>query len=123
MAEIAQRSRFGELLLSHRHATGLTQEELAGKSGMSVRALSNLERGRAGGAQRRSAEALADALALAGERRAEFLAAAAAARRRAPDAGEPASAVPPATVVCVPPTVVADFVGRCAGCAPGPATP
>jgi transcriptional regulator with XRE-family HTH domain len=36
---------FGELLRRLRVETGLTQEELAEKSGMSVRALSNLECG------------------------------------------------------------------------------
>ena len=55
-------SLFGELVLSHRHAAGLTQEDLAEASGLSVRALRDLERGRAQAAQRRSAEALADAL-------------------------------------------------------------
>ncbi|WP_346052440.1 helix-turn-helix transcriptional regulator, partial [Amycolatopsis dongchuanensis] len=53
---------FGRLLLRHRRAAGLTQAELAKASGMSERALRDLERGRAQAAQRRSADALADAL-------------------------------------------------------------
>ncbi|MFD9960254.1 helix-turn-helix domain-containing protein [Amycolatopsis sp. NPDC059020] len=79
---------FGELLLRHRQATGLTQEELAEASGMSVRAIGDIERGRARGPQRRSVDALADALRLADRARAEFLAAARRGRRRAP-AGPP----------------------------------
>ncbi|WP_246128134.1 helix-turn-helix domain-containing protein, partial [Amycolatopsis rhizosphaerae] len=64
---------FGALLLRHRQAAGLTQAELAERSGVSVRALRELERGRAQAAQRRSAEALADALELDGEQRKRFL--------------------------------------------------
>jgi transcriptional regulator with XRE-family HTH domain/tetratricopeptide (TPR) repeat protein len=111
VADVArvQRSRFGELLLRYRRATGLTQEELAAKSGMSVRALSNLERGRAGGAQRRSAESLADALGLAGEQRTEFVGAAATARQRG--TGGTATHAP-RNAVCASLTVVADFIGR-----------
>jgi Helix-turn-helix len=36
----------GAWVKSQRLASGMTQEELAGKSGLSVRAISNLERGR-----------------------------------------------------------------------------
>ncbi|HEU4425102.1 MAG TPA: helix-turn-helix transcriptional regulator, partial [Pilimelia sp.] len=72
-ADGTQQSRFGDLLRTYRVGTGLTQQDLADKSGVSVRALSNLERGRARAAQRRSAEALADALGLVGEQRAKFV--------------------------------------------------
>ncbi len=114
MAEVArgQRSRFGQLLLTYRHAARLTQEELAAKSGMSVRALRNLERGRTEAAQRRSADALADALDLTGERRTGFVAAAAAARQHTTDASRAGHVIPPPNALCAPPTVVADFVGR-----------
>ncbi|HVV25286.1 MAG TPA: helix-turn-helix domain-containing protein, partial [Pseudonocardiaceae bacterium] len=47
-----------------RLAAGLTQEELAGKSGLSTRAISNLERGRTGKPYPRSLEVLAAALGL-----------------------------------------------------------
>ncbi len=47
-----------------RLAAGMTQEELAGKSGLSVRAISNLERGRTARPHPRSLEALAAALGL-----------------------------------------------------------
>ena len=75
-------STFGELLLRCRRAAGLTQEDLAEASGVSVRALRELERGRAQAAQRRSAQALADALGLTGDDREEFLSVAREARRR-----------------------------------------
>ncbi|GHF33078.1 transcriptional regulator with XRE-family HTH domain/tetratricopeptide (TPR) repeat protein [Amycolatopsis bartoniae] len=97
---------FGELLRRHRHSAGLTQSELAEAAGISVRALSNLERGRARTAQRRSTEVLADALGLAGGERAAFLAAARGGRRRPP---EP---VPAGAVLGAPPPAVADLVGR-----------
>ncbi|MBB5804839.1 transcriptional regulator with XRE-family HTH domain/tetratricopeptide (TPR) repeat protein [Saccharothrix ecbatanensis] len=56
---------FGELLRAHRSRVRLTQEELAEGSGVSVRAISDMERGRAKGPQRRTVEALAGVLALA----------------------------------------------------------
>ncbi|HEU4425417.1 MAG TPA: tetratricopeptide repeat protein, partial [Pilimelia sp.] len=86
--------------------------DLADKSGVSVRALSNLERGRARAAQRRSAEALADALGLVGEQRAKFVNAAAVARQRSADASRAANVAPPSSALCTPPAVVSDFVGR-----------
>ncbi|WP_245572435.1 ATP-binding protein [Actinokineospora enzanensis] len=64
---------YAVLLARHRRAAGLTQEELAEKSGVSARAISDLERGRARRPQRRTCQALASALALAGDELAEFL--------------------------------------------------
>jgi tetratricopeptide (TPR) repeat protein/transcriptional regulator with XRE-family HTH domain len=104
-----QPSSFGELLLTRRHAAGLTQEELAGKAGMSVRALSNLERGDARSAQRNSAHVLADALGLADEQRTEFLRTATAARRRSTQI---TGISPPPQALCAPPAMVVDLVGR-----------
>lgn len=75
-------SAFGSSLLRHRRAAGLTQEALAEASGVSVRALRDLEHGRARAAQRRSAEILADALKLRGDDREEFLRTAREERRR-----------------------------------------
>ncbi|MDQ0376131.1 ATP-binding protein [Amycolatopsis thermophila] len=95
---------FGELVLRHRRAARLTQADLAAASGVSVRALSDLERGRARAAQRRSTEALADALGLAGAARDDFLAAARDGRRRKPK--------PSATFAGPPPPAVPDLVGR-----------
>ncbi|QNE21451.1 helix-turn-helix domain-containing protein [Kribbella qitaiheensis] len=47
--------RFGELLLRHRRAARLTQAALAETSGISIRALRDLENGRAQGAWQHSA--------------------------------------------------------------------
>ena len=54
----------GAWVKSQRLAVGMTQEELAGKSGLSVRAISNLERGRTARPHPRSLELLAVALGL-----------------------------------------------------------
>ncbi|MFJ6389043.1 ATP-binding protein [Streptomyces sp. NPDC091972] len=58
---------FGVLLRSLRRAARLTLEELSEASGVSVRALGDLERGRSRGPQRRTVEALAAALRLDAE--------------------------------------------------------
>ena len=112
-ADSEKSPRFGELLLRHRHAAGLTQAGLAEVSGVSVRALSDLERGRAQGAQRRSAQALADAMELASEQRVRFLAAAQAGRRRAAKAVTPErDASRDASVLCALPAAVPNLLGR-----------
>ncbi|MGW6449977.1 helix-turn-helix domain-containing protein [Lentzea sp. NPDC055074] len=87
----APRSPFGVSVLHHRTEAGLTQEALAKLSGVSVRALRDLERGRASAAQERSAELLADAFGLTGAERADFLSKAEQGRRRSGRA-EPAPA-------------------------------
>ncbi|MEU7592922.1 helix-turn-helix domain-containing protein [Streptomyces sp. NPDC039022] len=55
---------FGALLHSLRQGAGLTQEELAQAAGISVRALSYMERGHSRGPQRRTVSALATTLRL-----------------------------------------------------------
>jgi tetratricopeptide (TPR) repeat protein/transcriptional regulator with XRE-family HTH domain len=57
-------SGFGGLLRWHRLAAGLSQEELAERSGLSSRAIADMERGRTTRPYRRSVRSLADALAL-----------------------------------------------------------
>ncbi|GAA4581313.1 XRE family transcriptional regulator [Planotetraspora phitsanulokensis] len=64
MAPITDPLGFAELLRRHRHAARLTLEQLAEASGISVRSLSDMERGRSRGPRHRSVTALADALAL-----------------------------------------------------------
>jgi tetratricopeptide (TPR) repeat protein/transcriptional regulator with XRE-family HTH domain len=64
---------FGQLLRSHRVAAGLTQEELADLSGLSVRTLGDIERDRVAKPYRNSLDRLADALRLTGTKRQEFL--------------------------------------------------
>jgi transcriptional regulator with XRE-family HTH domain len=56
------------VLRGHRRAAHLTLEQLADRSGIAVRTLSNMERGRSKGPQHRTVTALADALALKGKR-------------------------------------------------------
>jgi DNA-binding XRE family transcriptional regulator len=67
---------FGTVLRAFRTAGGLTQEELAEGSGLSVRAIRNLEIGRTERPQRQSVALLATALRLAEQDHAALLAAA-----------------------------------------------
>jgi transcriptional regulator with XRE-family HTH domain len=55
---------FGELLRRHRIKAGLTQEELAERSRLSIRAIADMERGRTMRPPRGSVGRLADALTL-----------------------------------------------------------
>ena len=64
---------FGALLRRHRRSAGLTQEELAERSGLSVRAISDLERSRTARPYRSSAELLARALGLGAEATSGFV--------------------------------------------------
>jgi tetratricopeptide (TPR) repeat protein/transcriptional regulator with XRE-family HTH domain len=66
----------GGLLRDLRWTACLTQEELARRAGISVRTISDLERGQTTRPYRRSARLIADALALSGQVRNEFLIAA-----------------------------------------------
>ncbi len=65
-------TRFGVLLRRYRVASGLSQEELAQRAGLSVRALANMERGRTARPYRRSVRSLAEALALPEQQRAQL---------------------------------------------------
>ncbi|HYQ63779.1 MAG TPA: NB-ARC domain-containing protein [Actinophytocola sp.] len=103
-------STFGDLVVRHRRASGLTQEALAEASGMSVRALRDLERGHTQAAQRRSTEVLAQALGLSGEDRARFLAVAHEGRRRA--VSPPRPPAPARAGVSTLPAALPDLVGR-----------
>jgi tetratricopeptide (TPR) repeat protein/transcriptional regulator with XRE-family HTH domain len=75
---------FASLLRKLRREAGLTQEELAGAAGLSVRAVSYLERGAVTSPQKDTVRLLADALGLVGPARAGFEA---AARGRAASGG------------------------------------
>jgi transcriptional regulator with XRE-family HTH domain len=70
---------FAELLTNHRGGASLTQEELAARAGLSVSAISLLERGARTAPRARTVARLADALNLDAADRQEF---ASAARRR-----------------------------------------
>jgi transcriptional regulator with XRE-family HTH domain len=99
---------FGTLLREVRHTAGLTQEDLAAASGLSVRAISDLECGRARYPHFRSVRLLADALKVADNDRAALI-----------NAGSPDQAdEPPRRVrqawppICQLPAPVPDFLGR-----------
>jgi DNA-binding XRE family transcriptional regulator len=76
---------FGELLKAHRLAANLTQEVLAERARISVRAISDLERGLHRTPQKETVHLLADALQLSAQDRAAFEAAA----RRLTDSSAP----------------------------------
>ena len=67
---------FGDLLRRHRQAAGLTQEELAARTGLSVRGLSDLERGVRVIPRKDTLRLLIEALGLIGAERAALMAAA-----------------------------------------------
>jgi transcriptional regulator with XRE-family HTH domain len=84
---------FGARLRSCRQTAGLSQEGLAERSGLSVRAISKLERGHARWPYQDTLQRLADALGLQGTARAEFTG---APGRRPARAGPAANAGPAA---------------------------
>jgi predicted ATPase/DNA-binding XRE family transcriptional regulator len=69
-------STFGELLRSHRASANLTQEELAGKTGLTPQAIGKLERGERRRPHRHTVGKLAEVLELTGQDLARFDAAA-----------------------------------------------
>jgi tetratricopeptide (TPR) repeat protein/transcriptional regulator with XRE-family HTH domain len=81
----AGRGRLGSLLRQHRTAAELTQEELAALSGISVRAIADVESGRTARPHRRSVRLIAAALQLADAELAAFC----AAGRNSAAGGEP----------------------------------
>jgi class 3 adenylate cyclase len=87
---------FGDVLRHYRRAANLTQEELAERSGLAARSLSDLERGVNRYPRRETVLAIADGLHLSSDDRAALLA---ASRRRlaseaVPGASDPASVMP-----------------------------
>ncbi len=65
-------ARFGQLLRRHRLAAGLSQEALAERAGLSVRGLSDLERGARTTPRAETIGLLAEALGLSAADRAAF---------------------------------------------------
>jgi len=109
---------FGMRLRDCRESAGLSQRELATRSGLSVRAIGNLERGSTVRPHPDSVHRLADALGLRGEARRAFVA---AARQRVVAEGEAGEAPPQERLAVdggsrvVPrqlPAPVRQFVGR-----------
>jgi transcriptional regulator with XRE-family HTH domain len=101
---------FGDRLRASRRSSGLSQQELAERSGLSIRAISKLESGRTQWPYPDSVDRLADALGLHDAERAEFTAA--AGRRLGPDTGP---ARPRMGTVYIPrslPAPISAFTGR-----------
>jgi transcriptional regulator with XRE-family HTH domain len=69
---VTNSSNFAALLHRYRHRSGLTQEALAERAGLSRAAVSLLERGNIRAPQRATVDMLSAALALAPEEAAEF---------------------------------------------------
>jgi len=90
---------FGELLKTHRRRLGLTQEDLAAKSGLDVRSLRHLELGTTRRARRHTVHALAAALGLCEEERERFFHVAAGDITAAQPSGRPTPAQLPRAVV------------------------
>lgn len=108
-------TELGAMLRQARQTAGLTQEELANKTGMSTRAIGDLERGQTARPHRRSLELLGEALGLSDSARAQLI----GMSRRVPDprvAEAPGLAAPaprpPGTVPAELPTDIPDFTGR-----------
>jgi transcriptional regulator with XRE-family HTH domain len=100
---------FGAVLRERRAVAGLTQEELAERSGLSVRAIRNLELGRTGRPQQQSVELLANALELGDLARADLLRAARRGRRAEPPEG---TRCEPCAGPCELPPDVPELAGR-----------
>jgi transcriptional regulator with XRE-family HTH domain len=107
--EGASAADFGRLLRSRRVVAELTQEELAQKSGVSVRALSDMETGRTCQPRMSSVRLLADAMGLSGVEREDLIQAASGAGGRL-NAGLAADAAVPRQL----PAGVPGFTGRAA---------
>jgi transcriptional regulator with XRE-family HTH domain/tetratricopeptide (TPR) repeat protein len=100
---------FGDFLRFYRSRVPLTQEELAERTGLSTRAISDMERGRTLSPQFRTVQLLVDGLELRGEEAAEFTALARASRvvgaQERPE-------VPFAVTSCSLPPVLIELTGR-----------
>jgi transcriptional regulator with XRE-family HTH domain len=104
--EQTQIASFGDLLRRHRLAAGLTQEALAERAGLSMRAITDLERGVRRAPYRETVRMLADALSLAEADRAAFEETARRPR------GRPASPAVAGGFVADLPTPLTPLIGR-----------
>ncbi|WP_314219235.1 ATP-binding protein [Streptomyces zaehneri] len=98
---------FGQQLRRLRAGAGLSQEALSHAAGVSVRSLADMERGRTRGPQRRTVQALAEALGLGDDEAADLEKSAAMGRPRPRAASGPAV---PATLAL--PRDIQDFTAR-----------
>jgi transcriptional regulator with XRE-family HTH domain len=106
------RLEIARLLASFRLARGLSQEELAHRSGMSVRAIRNLEHGQVGRPHRSSIALLADALALTDAEHAAVKEAVVEADRHVSACAEVLASVPQRISPGQLPPDIEDFTGR-----------
>ncbi|MEU0882247.1 helix-turn-helix domain-containing protein [Lentzea sp. NPDC005914] len=103
-------SAFGDFLRFYRSRIPLTQEELAERTGLSMRAISDMERGRTLTPQLRTVQLLIDGLDLEGDEAAEFTVLARAGRM---SAAEEKPEVPgPVVVTGSLPPVLLELTGR-----------
>ncbi|MEV4604636.1 helix-turn-helix domain-containing protein [Amycolatopsis sp. NPDC049253] len=100
---MSERPSLGRLVRGHRRAAGLTLEDLAHRSGVSVRTISDMERGRSRRPHVRTLIALADSLGLDDADRRTLL--------TAPSSAHPLLGPEPAAL-CQLPTPIPDFTGR-----------
>src|SRR6266536_1708124 len=108
--QTAEGAVFGARLREYRAAANLTQEQLAARAGLSVPAVSMLERGARKAPRPSTVELLAEALGLDPSRRAALVA---AARGQTVMAVRTSSRIgPDPHALLLPPPDVADFTGR-----------
>jgi predicted ATPase/transcriptional regulator with XRE-family HTH domain len=100
---------FGELLKQYRLAAGLTQEELAERARMSVRAVGDLERGMRRAPHKDTLRLLADALNLCEDDRALLFESVRSSRRTAVSSPPPARALAPPKGL---PAILTPLIGR-----------
>ncbi len=113
-----EHAQFSAVLKHYRAAAALAQEALAQRASLSLDAISALESGRSRWPRLETARRLADALELAGEDRALFLAAAQPGEPRVSPTADPASVPHPA--LSSPPTTAAQPPPRMTGMHPLP---
>ncbi|WP_235783585.1 ATP-binding protein [Amycolatopsis orientalis] len=111
---IVDKTAFGDFLRFYRLRIPMTQEELAERTGISVRSISDMERGRVRTPQRRTAELLTEGLGLTGKEAGDFTDLARSGRR--PVAAKEEEAVPaetprPVLVTGLPPHLT-ELTGR-----------
>ncbi|WP_346128544.1 NB-ARC domain-containing protein [Lentzea roselyniae] len=105
-------SAFGDFLRFYRSRIPLTQEELAERTGLSMRAISDMERGRTQTPQLRTVQLLVRGLRLQGEEAAEFTSLARAGRTRAAEAKPEVPAAVAAMSSYTLPPVLIELTGR-----------
>ncbi|GIJ57815.1 ATP-binding protein [Virgisporangium aurantiacum] len=107
---------FGDVVRGERRRLGLSQEELAERTGIGVRSIGKIEAGRIANPRPATVRRLADAFGLTGDERDRFCSAATVTADATPAAGAPATAtrIPPARRVTPAqlPADVARFTGR-----------